>query len=206
MAELAATREVPALRLILASLSPYRRVLLERLGCPFEVQAPRVDEEELKRAHGQLYPAGLACALARAKAASVADMEPDALVIGSDQLLAWRGQVFGKPGTPELAVAQLEQLAGERHELITAVALVRGNDVLDEHCDIATLAMRHLSRAELERYVEADRPVDCAGSYKLEARGITLFDRVEAADQTAITGLPLIALTTMLRNQGMAIP
>jgi septum formation protein len=189
--------------LILASTSPYRRALLGRLGVPFRAVAPRLDEESLKDA--PVSPRALAARLARAKAESVTGPSPDAVVIGSDQLVAFEGRVFGKPGDTGRAVEQLLSMAGRPHELITALAVChRGRTI--EHTDVATLWARPLTRAEVERYVEADRPVDCAGSYKLEERGITLFERIESADHTAITGLPLIALTTILRDLGFAIP
>lgn len=191
------------MELILASTSPYRRTLLERLGAPFRCVAPRVDEEALK--DDSLAPGELARLLAKAKAASVVESVPHAVVIGSDQLVALDGRVYGKPGTVEKAVEQILALAGHPHELVTAMA-VRHRGMLIEHTDVTTLWMRPLTRAEAERYVAADRPLDCAGAYKLEARGIALFDRIESSDHTAITGLPLIALTTILRDLGFAIP
>ena len=191
------------MELILASTSPYRRALLERLGVPFRCVAPRVDEEALK--DDALAPGELARLLARAKAASMAGEVPDAVVIGSDQLVALDGRVHGKPGTVENAVEQLLAMAGRPHELVTAMAVWHRGKVV-EHTDVTTLWMRPLTRAEAERYVAADRPLDCAGAYKLEARGIALFERIESGDHTAITGLPLIALTTILRDLGFAIP
>jgi septum formation protein len=189
--------------LVLASTSAYRRTLLARLGVPFRHRAPLADEDDLKRL--PLPPRALAARLARAKAESLAGVEPGAVVIGGDQLVVFEGRVFGKPGGPEEAVGQLLAMAGRAHDLITAVA-VRHPGGLVEHTDVTTLWMRPLSRAEVERYVEADRPFDCAGSYKLEERGITLFERIESADHTAVTGLPLITLTTILRDLGFAVP
>jgi septum formation protein len=191
------------LDLVLASTSPYRRALLERLGVPFRCVAPSVDEDALK--DPGLAPRDLARHLARAKAASVAAGAPGAVVIGSDQLVALDGRIHGKPGSVEAAVAQLLALAGRPHELVTALAVTHEGRWW-EHTDVTTLWMRPITRAEAERYVAADRPTDCAGSYKLEERGITLFERIESNDHTAITGLPLIALTTMLRALGFAIP
>jgi septum formation protein len=143
--------------------------------------------------------------LALTKALSLADEEPDAAIIGCDQLVSFEGNVFGKPGTPDRAVAQLAAMAGHRHELITALVVVQDSDIL-QHTDITRLWMRPLSHEAIERYVAADQPLDCAGSYKLESRGITLFERIESEDHTAITGLPLIALVTILRNLGFVIP
>jgi septum formation protein len=189
-------------RLVLASTSPYRRDLLQRLGLAFEAVAPRCDEEALK--DPSLPPRLLAQLLAREKALSV--HESDAFVLGSDQLVEIDGEVLGKPKSRERAVAQLARLAGRVHRLVTAFALVTPDGGIDEHVDVHTLHMRALSRAELERYVAADLPLDCAGSYKIERGGIALFERIEGADFTAITGLPLVALTTLLRRHGFALP
>ena len=189
--------------LILASTSPHRKALLERLGVPFRCMAPNVDEDEWK-ARG-LAPRELAEGLAAAKADAVAGREPGAVVIGSDQLVAFDGGVLGKPGKADRAVAQLMELGGREHLLITAMA-VRAGDRLVAHTDVARLRLRELSRGEAERYVAADRPLDCSGSYKIESRGIALFDRIECEDHTAIVGLPLIALTTILRGLGLMIP
>jgi septum formation protein len=197
----------PAPDLILASTSPYRRALLERLGLPFSCRAPRCDEAALQREQARrgTSPRVLAEALALAKASSLVADEPGAAIIGCDQLVAFEGRVFGKPGTIEQALDQLAAMAGQTHELITAMAVIRGGDTF-RHTDVARLRMRPLSREAIERYAAADRPLDCAGSYKLEARGIVLFDRIESDDHTAITGLPLIALVTILRELGVEIP
>jgi septum formation protein len=189
--------------LILASTSPYRRALLARLGVPFRCVAPAVDEGAL--GDPSLSPRALAQRLARAKAERVAAAAPDAVVIGGDQLVSFEGRVFGKPGDAGRAADQLAVMAGRPHELITAVSVVHPGGAFD-HTDVTTLWMRPLTRPEVERYVAADRPFDCAGSYKLEQRGVALFERIESADHTAITGLPLIALTTVLRGLGFAIP
>jgi septum formation protein len=193
----------PSPDLVLASTSPYRRAQLERLGVPFRCQPPLVDEDALKAFADE--PRALAERLARAKAGSVAVLEPEAVVIGGDQLVEFQGLVFGKPGSADRAIEQLGQLAGRSHRLITSLAVCHRGE-MTVHNDVTTLHMRSLGRAEIERYVAADRPLDCAGSYKLERRGIALFERIVSEDQTAITGLPLIALTTILRGLGMAIP
>ncbi len=189
--------------LVLASTSVYRRALLSRLGVTFRCVAPPVDEEALKRV--PVSPAVLAERLARAKAESLAAQESGSVILGGDQLVALEGQILGKPGSASRAVEQLLRLAGRSHELFTAVAVVyQGRVVM--HTDLTTLWMRPLDHAAAERYVEADRPFDCAGSYKIEERGISLFDRIESSDQTAITGLPLIAVAKILRGFGFAIP
>jgi septum formation protein len=189
--------------LILASTSRYRRALLERLGVPFTAEAPGVDERAVE-ARG-LAPRALAETLARSKAEAVARAHPGAVVIGSDQLAAIDGAILGKPGSAAAAVAQLERLRGRTHELFTAMAVVSPGG-LATHLDVASLTMRPLDRAALERYVAADQPLDCAGAYKLEARGIALFSEVRAADASAITGLPLIALAGILAELGYPVP
>jgi septum formation protein len=193
--------------LILGSTSPYRKQLLERLGLPFQVMAPTCDEDALK--DPRLTPQALAEHLAEAKAASLSRSHPHAVIIGSDQVAAYRDEhgwhILGKPGTPEKAVAQLSRLAGRSHVLITAMVVHHGTTKL-HHTDITTLTMRALDHAALTRYVAADNPIDCAGAYKLEARGISLFSSIESADHSAITGLPLIALTGMLSALGYACP
>lgn len=189
--------------LVLASTSPYRRALLERLGLPFRCRPPRVVEETLK-AQG-LAPRALAEQLARAKALSLIDLEPAATLIGSDQLVSLDGRILGKPGSIADAEAQLADLASRTHELITALVVWRHGSIRS-HTDVTTLTMRSLTPDEIARYIAADRPIDCAGSYKIEARGISLFERIDSADQSAITGLPLIALTSILRDWGHPIP
>lgn len=193
--------------LILASTSRYRRALLERLGVPFTAVAPACDEDALK--DPRLAPQALAEFLAEAKAASIAEQQPQAVVIGSDQLAAvevdGRWTILGKPGTAAKAVDQLALLSGRTHVLITAMVVARGPERW-RHTDITRLTMRGLDRLAVERYVAADQPLDCAGAYKLECRGITLFDAIDSADASAITGLPLLTLTRILAGLGYAIP
>jgi septum formation protein len=191
--------------LILASTSPYRRTLLERLGLPFRCVAPGVDEAAFKQEITD--PAALALRLAVTKAEAVATRFPDSVVIGSDQLAAIDGDILGKPGSPSAAVAQLERLAGRTHGLVTAVCVLRHSDGLCRtHTDRTRLTMRPLSHDELTRYVALDDPTDCAGSYKIESAGVALFERIETDDFTAITGLPLIALARLLRDFGISMP
>ena len=189
--------------LILASTSPYRRALLERLGIPFTSLAPPVDEDALK--DPALAPQALAEMLAEAKARSLTAQHPGAVILGGDQTCACAGTILHKPGSRAAAIEQLAQLAGKTHALITAVCLVRGDQVA-RHTDITHLTMRPLDRGEIERYVDADQPWDCVGSYKLEQRGIALFEAIDARDHTAITGLPLIAVARLLRQFGFAVP
>jgi septum formation protein len=193
------------MRLVLASTSAYRRELLGRLGVAFETAAPDVDEAAWK-GRG-LAPREVARQLARAKAEAVARVVGDgATVIGSDQVCALGSETFGKPGTAERACEQLARLAGRTHELLTAVCVVGPVRGVWEHTDTARLSMRALDAASIARYVAADRPLDCAGSYKLEARGIALFEKLECADHTAIVGLPLVALTLELVRRGWVLP
>lgn len=195
------------LPLILASTSRYRRALLERLGVPFTAVSPACDEEALK--DPTLAPQELAEHLAEAKAASIAHQHPQAVVIGSDQLAAveidGRWTILGKPGTAARAVDQLAMMSGRTHVLITAMVVARGSERW-RHTDLTKLTMRRLDRKALERYVAADQPLDCAGAYKLECRGIALFESIASADASAITGLPLLALTRILSGLGYAIP
>jgi septum formation protein len=191
--------------LILASTSPYRRALLERFHIRFRSVPPGVDEEAVKREVAD--PVALAERLAAAKAEAVAAAFPDAIVIGSDQLATIDGDVLGKPRTAESAVVQLERLSGRTHELVTSVYVLRKADgIRRAHTDRTRLTMRRFTREQLTRYVAADNPTDCAGSYKIESSGIALFERIETEDFTAITGLPLIALLRVLRDFGIDLP
>lgn len=195
-------------RLILASTSRYRRALLERLGVPFEVIAPTVDEAAIKAdAQAQsITPFHLACGLAALKADSVAERHRDAVVIGSDQVCSLGAQIFSKPGSRERAIEQLRLLAGQTHELHTGLSIL-GPDGRPGNTGVTDrLTMLPLDDAAIARYVDRDQPFDCAGSYKLEAAGIGLFSRVETADSTSVTGLPLLLIAAVLREFGFAIP
>lgn len=189
--------------LILASTSRYRRALLERLGLPFEVQSSGVDEDAWKTRG--LSPRELAEQLALAKARVVAEQNPSAVVIGGDQVPAIDDSFLDKPETVENAIKQLRRLSGRAHELITAIAVI-GPFGVRAHTDCTRLTMRSLSDEEIHRYVLADSPLDCAGAYRIESRGITLFERIESQDHTSIEGIPLIALTTILRDLNFVLP
>jgi septum formation protein len=192
------------MQLILASTSRYRQELLSRLGLPFACHAPGVDEDAVKTDRN-LGPRQVAEILAERKARAVAVRHPEAVVIGSDQLAHLDGAVLGKPGTAEAAEAQLARLAGRTHELVTAVCIVHPGGV-ERITDLAHLTMRSQSTEALARYVAADRPLDCAGAYKLECRGIALFSAIACDDHTAITGLPLIWTAGVLGRLGFSIP
>lgn len=191
------------MELVLASTSTYRRQLLERLQVPFRCERPGVDEDAVKRT-GLPAPA-VVQELARQKALAVAARCPGAVVIGSDQAAVVDGTMLDKPGTVDAAQAQLRRLAGRAHTLLTAVAVVHPGG-MREFVDTTTLVMRRLDDAEIGRYVAVDRPLDCAGSYKVEGLGITLFERIDSGDHTAIVGLPLLALAQVLRELGVALP
>ncbi len=196
--------------LVLASTSLYRRELLTRLGVAFRCVAPRLDEASLDSRGKE--PREIAALLALGKAASIRPLEPSATIIGSDQIVAIEGQILGKPGSRQRAVDQLTALSGRTHELITAVGVLKAGESPEDtrqtwlHTDVTRMTMRSLSRDEIERYIDHEKPFDCAGSYKFESRGIVLFERVETDDPSAITGLPLIALVSFLRSIGHAVP
>jgi septum formation protein len=189
-------------RIVLASTSRYRRMLLERLGLPFDTVAPRVDETPLA---GEA-PAATAFRLAEAKARSVAVAHRDALIIGSDQVADCQGRAVGKPGTYENAVAQLQALSGRTVVFHTGLALF---DVPSDTCRTAlvdvTSTYRHLSADEIDGYLRREQPYDCAGSVRSESLGIALFERIESDDPTALIGLPLIQLVRMLEAAGVTV-
>ena len=187
-------------RVVLASSSRYRQELLTRLLEHFECCPPDVDEDVVKQSG--LTPAETACELARRKAAAVAAKFTDRVIIASDQLVDLEGQILGKPGTTERARTQLALLAGRPHRLLTAVC-VRSPQRTIEFLDTTTLWMRNLTMGEIAACVERDRPLDCAGSYRIEGRSISLFERIDCSDQSAIMGLPLLRLSAVLREIGV---
>ena len=189
------------MRLVLGSTSPYRRDLLARFGLPFDVARPEVDETPLP---GES-PATLALRLARAKAAAVSALHPEAWVIGSDQVADLDGVPLGKSGHREAAIAQLEAMSNRGVVFRTAVSVRRGDAHFDA-IDATRVRFRPLQRAEIERYVDAETPFDCAGSFKSEGLGIALFDAIETHDPTALIGLPMIATARLLRAAGFALP
>ncbi|MGB0402345.1 Maf family protein, partial [Stenotrophomonas sp.] len=183
--------------LVLASTSRYRRELLERLGLPFDCARPDVDETPL---NGEA-PLALATRLAAAKSAEVAARYPGAWVIGSDQVADLNGQPLGKPGTFEAACAQLAAMSGQTVRFHTAISLRRDGESLAA-LDLTEVRFRVLDPQEIARYVAAERPLDCAGSFKCEGLGISLFEAIDNRDPTALVGLPLIALCGLLRQAG----
>lgn len=188
--------------LVLGSTSRYRRELLERLRVPFEVAAPHVDETPLP---GEL-PEALAVRLALAKAQAVATQFPKAVVIGSDQVADLNGEPMGKPGTHERAVLQLRQMRGQTVIFQTALAVVCTETGLVQQ-DIAAVRVvfRDLSDDEIEHYLRAEQPYDCAGSAKSEGLGIALLERIDSDDPTALIGLPLIRTARMITAAGIRL-
>lgn len=191
-------------KIILASSSPYRKGLMKRLGIEFKAINPEVDERALTDGKN-LDARSMAVYLATEKAQSIADAHPDAIVVGSDQIAVSGATLLGKPGDKESALGQLRLLRGNTHDLITAMAVIKGK-MVKNHVDTTTLHMRHLSDEALERYLEVDQPYDCAGSYKIEGLGITLFETIRGSDPTAIEGLPLAALARRLADFGVHVP
>lgn len=189
--------------LVLGSTSRYRRELLQRLQLPFTVTAPEVDETPQP---GEA-PRALALRLALAKAHAVAAQHPEAVVIGSDQVADLAGHALGKPGTHERAVAQLRLMSGHTVVFQTALAVVCQATGF-EQVDLAPVEVRFrtLSDDEIERYLRAEQPYDCAGSAKSEGLGISLLDAIVSDDPTALVGLPLIRTCRMLRAAGLTLP
>jgi septum formation protein len=187
-------------RLILASTSRYRRELLQRLRLPFDVVSPQVDET----AQPGETPAALASRLALAKAQVVAAQRREAIVIGSDQVADFSGTAIGKPGTHARAVEQLRAMSGHAVIFQTAVSVVHASrGFAGTRLVPVTVRFRHLDDAEIEAYLRAEQPYDCAGSAKSEALGIALVEAISSDDPSALVGLPLIATCALLREAGL---
>ena len=185
--------------LLLASTSRYRAELLARLRIPFAVEAPHVDESPRP---GELAPAR-ALRLAREKASAVASRHPDAWVIGSDQVADREGKLLEKPGNADRARSQLEASSGRCVEFHTAVVLSRaGTASALQHVDLTRVRFRQLTPVQIARYVELDRPFDCAGGFRSEGLGVRLFESIETQDPAALVGLPLVWLAGALGSAG----
>ena len=189
--------------LILASSSTYRHALLSRLGLPFESEAPNLDERRLDGEPAR----DLVRRLAEAKARALATRHPAHLIIGSDQVAVLGDRILGKPGGFEQALEQLTAASGQRVTFLTGLAL------LDSHtgqCQVDVVPfsvnMRQLDRSSLTRYLQAEQPYDCAGSFKAEGLGVSLFESTEGPDATSLVGLPLIRLVAMLAQAGVVVP
>jgi len=190
-------------KLVLGSTSPFRRTLLEKLAIPFSTDSPDIDETQQP---GES-PEELVRRLAEAKARDVGARHPDALVIGSDQVACIAGRILGKPGNRANAIDQLTAASG------LSVTFYTGLCLYDTRSQLAQVAVepfvvhfRDLERAQIERYVDHEQPYNCAGSFKSEGYGITLFSALQGRDPNSLVGLPLILLVEMLDNEGIALP
>jgi septum formation protein len=193
----------PASEVILASSSVYRHELLSRLLLQFRAVSPDVDEAAF---HADCPTSEqLVARLAYEKASAVFRNFPDSIVVGSDQLVDLDGSLLGKPGEKDAAISQLMTMSGRSHRLLTAVCVL-GPKRKAEFLNETLLTMRSLTRGEVERYIDRDQPFNCAGSYRIERLGISLFDQIRTEDFTAIMGLPLIRLGEVLRDFGIAVP
>jgi septum formation protein len=189
--------------LVLASTSPYRKALLAQLRVPFSIASPMFDESPLP---GEA-PDALAARLAEGKARAVAPKFPDALIIGCDQVAVVGDLRLDKPGGFATAALQLEAMSGRAVSFFTALSLLNARSgTLQSDVVPYTVHMRALTRAEIERYLRAEEPYDCAGSARIEGLGIALVSRLEGSDPNALIGLPLIALRRMLANEGLEVP
>lgn len=180
------------MKILLASTSPYRKQLLERLKMPFECEAPNVDEVELKKEFKGA-PDQLPIFLAEAKANSLLEKNPQGITIGCDQIALLDKEILNKPGSEEAARKQLTKLSGHKHHLITAIA-VHGQGIWLHETNITSLRMKKLTEKQIDTYVRKEQPINCAGAYKIEGLGISLFEDIKTDDFTAIIGLPLLAL------------
>lgn len=190
-------------RVILASSSHYRKELLSRLRLSFDVLVPNIDEAP----HPGETPDATALRLARQKSMAIAAQAPDALIIGSDQVAMLDGEQIGKPGSHANALRQLQRMRGRKVVFHTALCVFDGRPTSENPVQLANVqtfvTFRDLPDAELEAYLHIEQPYDCAGSAKNEGLGIAILEKIESADPTALTGLPLITLTTMLRRAGV---
>jgi len=190
-------------KIVLGSTSPFRRTLLEKLRIDFEVDSPDIDERQQT---GES-PEALVMRLATEKAQGVAERHPEALVIGSDQVACIGSQILGKPGNRENAIKQLAMASGNKVTFFTGLCLLNsasGNSQVI--CEPFTVYFRKLSLQQIERYLDAEEPYNCAGSFKSEGLGIALFSRLEGDDPNSLIGLPLIRLMSFLEKEGICIP
>lgn len=189
--------------LVLASTSIYRRELLERLQLPFETAAPNIDETRLANEPAQ----AMVARLAQQKAEAIATQYPNALIIGSDQCAVLGDKILGKPHTHEKAIEQLQASSGNTVEFLTGLCLY-DNQTQGFQLDVISFQVefRELQAVEIENYLLREQPYNCAGSFKSEGLGISLFKRMQGDDPTALIGLPLIRLCAMLREQGYLTP
>jgi septum formation protein len=188
--------------LILASESQYKKNILKRLEIAFTTEAPAIDETPQTGEPAR----ALSIRLAQAKAETIAARHPAATVISTDQSAEVDGEILGKPGTIENACAMLQKLSGKTVSFYTSVGVIAPKQPCITHTEEVVVTLRELDLLEIERYVKKDMPLDCAGSFKVESLGISLFTSVKSGDPTALEGLPLIKLCQWLRDQGFRIP
>lgn len=188
--------------LVLASTSPFRKQLLEKLQLEFSTDSPEIDESR----HENESPEQLVARLAEQKAMAVAERHPDSLIIGSDQVAVNDGQILGKPGSHEKAIAQLKAASGKRLTFLTGLCLYN-SATGDSQVEVVPFGVvfRELSASQIENYLKAEQPYNCAGSFKSEAMGIALFERLEGEDPNTLIGLPLIRLVRMLEAEGVHV-
>ena len=189
-------------RLVLGSTSPFRKEILNKLGLPFETAAPNIDESPLDNET----PAQLVLRLAEQKARAVSDAYPENLIIGSDQVAVIDNEILGKPHTHERAVEQLTNASGKTVRFYTGLCLYNSaTDVAQSEVVPFDVVFRDLNTSQIENYLQREKPYKCAGSFKSEALGIALFEKLLGDDPNALIGLPLIRLISMLENQGMYV-
>lgn len=188
--------------IVLASTSPYRKALLEKLQVNFATAAPAIDESVLP---GES-PEQLVARLAEAKATAIANQFPNALIIGSDQVAVVDGKIVGKPGTHDKAIAQLKRASGKRVIFLTGLCVY---NTLSQRTQVEvvpfSVIFRQLTDTQIEHYLQREKPYNCAGSFKSEGLGIALFERLEGDDPNTLIGLPLIRLIRMLESEGFSV-
>ena len=187
--------------LILASSSRYRAQLLQRLKIPFTAKSPNLDETALDSE----LPEDLALRLAKEKANKIHKIHRKAVIIGSDQVCAYEGSILGKPLTEDQARKQLQSFSDNCINFFTAICVLTAKEHF-QHIDKTTVHFRKLSDDEIDRYIEIEQPLDCAGAFKVEGMGISLFKSIQSEDPTALVGLPMIKLSEFLRQAEYMIP
>jgi len=190
------------MNLVLGSSSKFRKAQLEQLNIPFECYSPDIDEDSIK--NSSMTPLEISRELSLQKAKAVLEKYSDSVIIGADQVLNFNGEIFSKPGTEEKAVEQLLKLNNSTHELITSYALITKEKSVVESV-VSKMTLRNLTKDQIEKYVSLDQPLYSCGSYKLETLGIALFETIECPDHSAIIGLPLMSLTTKLKEFGINV-
>jgi septum formation protein len=189
---------------VLASQSPYRKSLLKRAGFPFTTASPLADEEVLKL-EGPKQVDELTRFLALKKAESLLEKYPEAWIVGCDQAAVIGKTILHKPKTRDRAIEQLTKISGKWHALVTSMAFVKNGEIPTVMTDVTKIKIRALTKADIETYVDIDKPFDCAGSYKIEKSGITLISDLRTKDPTAIEGLSVIGLTSFFIRQGFSL-